>query len=87
MWGWLNSWFRPTAKKIEVVPSTKEEKYANLKEELKEKSKEKPTIVYTKGRHTLSPLRILEWWGQPITLDPIPPFPEDPDAQKINVPQ
>jgi hypothetical protein len=28
-----------------------------------------------KGRHTLSPYKILEWWNQPPQLDPLPPFP------------
>lgn len=75
MWGWLTGWYRPTAKKIEVVPSAKEE------------VKENAVIIYRKGHYTLSPLRILEWWGQTTTLDPIAPFPDDSDTQKNNVPQ
>jgi len=44
------------------------------------KPEEKKKIVLLPGRHTLSPYRLLEWWGQPTPkqLDPLPAYPESP---------
>jgi hypothetical protein len=59
---WLKSfWFRPTAT---VEPSPQE-----VKEERKK------IIILPRGRHTLSPYKVLDWWNQPPQLDPLPPFP------------
>ena len=44
----------------------------------KKPEEKKKIIVLPRGRHTLSPYRLLEWWGQPPalgTLDPLPPPP------------
>lgn len=39
----------------------------------------KKIVVLPRGRHTLSPYRLLEWWSSPATtLDPLPAFPESP---------
>ena len=68
MWGWLSSWwFRPTATTANTpIPVSEGER--------------KKIIVLPRGRHQLSPMRILEWWGQPALeqVDPLPPFPESP---------
>lgn len=68
MLGWLRSWwFHPTATTANApVPVPENEK--------------RKIIVLPRGRHTLSPMRILEWWGQPTPeqLDPLPAYPESP---------
>jgi hypothetical protein len=64
-------WFRPTATTANTpVPVPEGEK--------------RKIIVLPRGRHTLSPLRILEWWGQPKPeqLDPLPEYPESPKPTK-----
>lgn len=35
-------------------------------------------VVLPRGRHTLSPYRLLDWYSQQVDhqLDPLPPFPE-----------
>ena len=48
------------------------------KKEAEEPPKKK-IALYPRTRYSLTPSRILEWWGQdPAKLDPLPPYPPSP---------
>lgn len=51
-----------------------------------EKPEVKPKpIILAQGRHSLSPYRLLEWYGRQVDhqLDPLPPFPESPKSEPL----
>ena len=64
MIAWIKSWFWKPKEDPEEEPK-----------EAKEPEKKK-IALYPPSRYTLTPSRILEWWGQDLKLDALPPSPK-----------